>query len=187
MSGHGSRCKQGVRLTIITLEGTDDGPLPVQQSKSQGVARPPMPLALPYGMFANVPADTPAYEFMVLHQSENRFLLPLSWRKRPKSSPPGDVGLFSPEHNTTEIRLKASGDMSITTDGNHVEIVNGKMTVESTGEMVLKASKITLDGPVEFTSTLTSTSTGIEHRDHKHDQGDDAGGDAQVDVGVPKN
>ncbi len=154
-----------IRLATVTKEGTDDQAIPVQQVAAMGKTAKPVPVAMPYGLHANVPAGTPGILWRILGQRENRFFTPLSWRLRRKESPVGDVVFFQPQNPTTEIILRANGDIEIKS-----------------------ATKITLDAPaVEYTGTLTSTSTSVELRDHKHAQPNDGGGDAEADVLAPKN
>lgn len=188
-----------IRYATIASLGTDDQNRPIQEvSYSAGpdgvLKTAPAVICLPWGTHGNLPIGYPGLLFAIQGRAENLAFFPLSWRQRLGDSPAGDHVLFSPEHPETEIRQKANGDVEITTDGNHIEIVNGNisitctgtMALTSTGAMTLTAPTITLDTPAtNVTGTLEGT-PGIDLVTHKHAQGNDSDGDAEVDTEVPK-
>lgn len=197
-----------IRYALISILSGDNRNRPVQMVSysegEDGVSKTtPALICFPYGLHANIPPDYPGLILAIKGRGENLAFLPTSWRQRPKSSPGGDLVLYQPQHNGTEIRLKENGDVSITTDGNHVEAVAGTINIaaagavniESTGSgmslqadssIVVVAPSIVFVGDVTFTGFLKHSTFAIDLAVHGHAQGNDFDGDAQVDTGVPK-
>lgn len=124
---------------------SDNQQFPAQQIEYLGKVADAF-VILPYGMHANIPPEFLGILMKMSGQEQNRVVLPLSPKQRPKNLAPGDLVFYSPITGE-KIVFAAAGGVTIsapngitivgdTTFQNNVTI-NGNLTV--TGSTILGA------------------------------------------------
>ena len=192
--------KRLIRWCVIGIAGDDLGLRPVQQTQYLGKTGDAA-VVFPYGYHANVPPGYPALMLSLMGKGENRAILPMSWTKRPKPSPVGDVVMYSPEYPTTEFRLQAGGDAELNAPGKDLHVTTDTYTLSSTGNATVRGIQLQLfstlgsvvisstlgagdinlfgavkvSGDIEYTGTLKKTGTTVDLTTHVHDENDSGG------------
>ena len=144
--------KRLIRWATADRAGTDDGARPIQNVNYMGKTGPAL-VCLPYGLHANVPANRLGVLLSVMGIADQRGWFPMSPTKRPANSPAGEVVLYCPENNGTQIRLKPNGDIEVvvpgdlrttvaggaaeTVAGNKSSVTQGSDLVAATGAMTV--------------------------------------------------
>ena len=168
-----------LRLARITKAGDDTGRSPVQQMEYLGKTADGV-IVFPYGMHANVPADTAALMMALQGNAENRFALPFNTSDRPKLAD-GEVAFFHPLLPDMIIKLQANGKM----------LIKSGVSVDVDAPEATFSGNVTITGNLEVTGTTTLgttvTSNGVNIGEtHVHTQANDSGGNTEANTGVPQ-
>lgn len=161
--------KSLVKFCKFSRNGKDDLQFPEQQVTYLGKTADGF-VALPYGVHANIPDGFIGLLFNIYGQDNNRSILPMSPKERPKNLESGDVVFYSPI-TKEKIWFKASGGIFIT----------GNVTYE---DNVTIKGNLTVIGDTTLGATVTSNGKDISDT-HTHVGSPSAPDGAQSDTGAP--
>lgn len=199
-----------IRWARITKAGSDTEQFAAQQMEYLGKVADGL-IVFPYGIHANVPADSLALMFAVQGNPDNRAAIAWTPKDRPKLAS-GEVALYHPPTDAFIIWRK-TGDLDIETGNNGTANLNikckdanitasGDVNVTSVTSTVTATNSIDLIATtiIEFTSPLTKvngafevtaaatfggamTNNGKDVGDtHGHTQANDSAGDVQAAI-----
>jgi len=159
-----------VKLVRFSRKESDDKIYHSQQVEALGKAFDTVTI-MPYGLHANVPIDFLGVLLQIGSQEQGRVVLPTANKERIQGLESGELIVFHPQTKSV-IHFKNNGDIDITSDN----------------DMSVAAGKIKLDGDVDISGKCTITGDLIQGgknvgSPHKHAQGNDCAGDAQVNTG----
>ncbi len=135
-----------VKLCRFSRTEPDTAQFPVQQVEYMGKAVDTI-VALPYGWHANIPEDMLGILLQISTQEQNRVVLPISPKERPKPIESGEVVIYHPIKGQ-KILLKNDGTFEITGDATFINdlTVNGNVRIDGT---------LIVDGAATFNSIVT--------------------------------
>lgn len=197
-----------IKRAVITLAGTDDKQIPIQQITYNGKVAD-AEIIFPYGVHANLSADNNTFciVFAVEGQEDYRAAMGYTPGLRPKPLAEGEVVFYHPlTQSKTHYRNNGDIDIDVTGENGDFNItikkdlnitVGGDVNIEVTGTATVTApttnweGDINLDGNIDVTGatslSATVTSNGKDISDsHTHSQ-PDTGPDATVqgNTGAP--
>ncbi len=171
-----NKIKSVIRLGVTDSDVNERGSLPFQKVRYLGKSAGSVPL-YPYGFYARTRAEVLSLVLSYGGRSENRWHIASSAERHPTDLAQDEVVLFHP-FTRSEVRLKNNGDIVATATTLRVEgnlAVSGNITTE--GNIVADGA-IDADGEV----TAISSGTAVTVSGHGHPQGNDSGGDTQVNT-----
>ncbi len=138
-----------IKRAVITLGGSDDKELPIQQLSYNGKVAD-AEIIFPYGVHANLSADnnTLCIVFAVDGQEDYRAAMGYTPLLRPKPLAEGEVVFYHPL-TQSKIHFRNNGDIDVDVTGE-----NGDLNVT-----IKKDLNITVGGDVNITATGTATVT----------------------------
>lgn len=149
-----AKLKNLIRYAKVTGPADNTKEFPVQQVTFKGKTADTY-MVFPYGMYAN--ADTQnsvAVLFSVDGNDDNRAAIPSNPQNRPTDLAEGEVAIYHPNSGAC-IKLRASGDIEITTEGNIAATcadlnatASGDANVTSTGDTNVTAANVNVDASV---------------------------------------
>ncbi len=146
------------------ITGADKGlKVPNQQVSSLGRLGDSA-IASPYGLYANLPADT------LLKEIASNVFVSVT-EERPSDTEQGEPVFFHPATNT-RIIARNNGDLDIST-------VSASIT--ASGSVTIDTPIVTLTGDVQIDGALNVN--GQDYMTHSHAQGNDSDNDSQVNTG----
>lgn len=152
-----------IRWARITKAGSDAEQFATQQMEYLGKVADGI-IVFPYGIHANVPADSLALMFAVQDNPDNRAAIAWTPKKRPKLAA-GEVAFYHPPTDAFIIWRK-TGDLDIETGNNGTASINIKckdITVDASGDANINCanSAVTATSNADIScvnSTITATS-----------------------------
>lgn len=177
-----------IKRAVITLGGTDDKELPIQQLSYNGKVAD-AEIIFPYGVHANLSADnnTLCIVFAVDGQEDYRAAMGYTPTLRPKPLAEGEVVFYHPL-TQSKIHFRNNGDIDIDVTGDNGSLnatikkdlnitIGGDANINVTGIATVTApttnwtGDINLDGNLVVTGTSTAAdhiSDGISGKSHTH-------------------
>ncbi len=165
-----------IKLCRFSKTESDNQQLPVQQVEYLGKAVDVV-VVMPYGVHANVPVDMLGVLLQLSTQEQNRVVLPLSLKERPKPLESGEIVVYHPLTDS-EIRFKNDGNIDITVDGD-LNIVADNVNITA-AETTINGN-LTVTGTTTLGATVTSNGKDISDT-HQHSQANDSAGNSQEDT-----
>ena len=101
-----------IKVCRISNTGVDSDQYPVQQVSYLGKAVASF-IAMPYGSHANLPVNELGILLQISTQEQNRAVIPLSPKRRPKGLAPGEVVYYHPITGS-KIHFRNNGDIDVT-------------------------------------------------------------------------
>ncbi len=177
-----------IKRAVITLAGTDDEQLPIQQLSYNGKVAD-AEIIFPYGVHANLSADnnTLCIVFAVEGQEDYRAAMGYTPALRPKPLAEGEVVFYHPL-TQSKIHFRNNGDIDVDVTGENGDLnvtikkdlnitVGGDVNITVTGTANITApttewvGDINLTGSIDITGTSTAddhVSDGISGNSHVH-------------------
>lgn len=183
-----NRIKNLIRWARITRFGADDKQFPVQQVTYLGKVGDCM-MIFPYGMHGNASEDSLVAMFEMGADSANRAGIPGTPQDRPKMAG-NEFCLYHPKTQSI-IHFRNNGDIDIDTVNNNQGSINintvqaniaASDSVNITAPETNITGNLTVTGDTSLGATVTSNGKNISNT-HSHPQGNDGGGDSQVNTG----
>jgi len=196
-----------IKRAVITMGGTDDKELPIQQLSYNGKVAD-AEIIFPYGVHANLSADnnTLCVVFAVDGQEDYRAAMGYTPGLRPKPLEEGEVVFYHPL-TQSKMHFRNNGDIDIDVSGENGDLnitikkdlnitIGGDATIGVTGTATVTApttnwtGNINLTGDLDVTgatslsSTVTSAGKNISDN-HTHTGSPSAPSGPQTNTGVP--
>lgn len=153
------RLKRLIRFGVVTGEGTNGSEFWVQQISYLNKEADCL-IVFPYGMHAHLPADDSVMNLFFSVEDNPEEKAGIAWT--PKLRPdlePGEIAHYHPKANSIVI-YRNNGDIDIDTvkdgESNNINIntnnanvtIQGKATIEVSGDVDLTANSVNIDAPV---------------------------------------
>lgn len=164
------KLKNLIRFARITKAGSDTEQFATQQMEYLGKVADGL-IVFPYGIHGNVPPDSLALMFAVQGNPDNRAAIAWTPKNRPELAA-GEVAFYHPP----------SGSLIKWDEDGNLLINNGSSTLTIIGD------KMAFSGDLRVTGDITArfgTGNDVGLGTHKHSQGNDSDGDAEVDTNSP--
>jgi phage gp45-like len=152
-----------VRWANITNSSADTQQFAAQQMEYLGKVSDGA-MVFPYGYHSNVPADVLALIVSVQGNPDNRAVIGVSPKDRPKLAA-GETAFYHPQ----------TGGFIIWRAGGNLELNAGSNDIDFTG------ANFNFTGDTAFTGSVTANGKVIDDT-HEHSQGVDSAGDTQVTI-----
>lgn len=170
-----------IKLCRISNDSTDEGDLPIQQVEYQEKTADALRY-MPYGIDANIPEDALGILLNLMGQEQNRVVLPISPKERPKNLETGDVVLYSPITGE-KILFKASGGIFVSGNVTYENDITYEGDVTYNGNVSV-AGDLDVTGDTTLGANVTSNGKDISDT-HTHNGSPTAPTGAITPTGVP--